>query len=157
MNEKDNAERPENIDAISNKLRPRNLAAQAGEAITEKARSTGQGLVGMLRDHPPGRNRIEQLSGAAGCITGVLSEKAHESEQLKAAGQRELQRLDRNVHVAETVKAEARVHTPELKAMGEDLRQQVTEQVKETASRAKEEAKESMRAKGDVGGASGGA
>jgi hypothetical protein len=49
--------------------------------------------------------------------------------------------------VTETVKAEARVHTPELKAMGEDLRQPVTEQVKETASRAKEEAKESMRAR----------
>lgn len=40
------------IDAISNKLRPANLAAQAGEAITGKARRTGSGLVGMARDNP---------------------------------------------------------------------------------------------------------
>jgi ElaB/YqjD/DUF883 family membrane-anchored ribosome-binding protein len=42
----------EDINALSNKLRPRNLAAQAGEAITEKARDTGTGLVGVLRDNP---------------------------------------------------------------------------------------------------------
>jgi len=40
------------ISALSNKLRPRNLAAQAGEAITEKARDTGTGFLGMLRDNP---------------------------------------------------------------------------------------------------------
>ena len=40
------------IDAISNKLRPANLADQAGEAITGKARRTGSGLVGMARDNP---------------------------------------------------------------------------------------------------------
>ncbi len=42
----------EDINALSNKLRPRNLAAQAGEAITEKARDTGSGFIGMLRDNP---------------------------------------------------------------------------------------------------------
>jgi ElaB/YqjD/DUF883 family membrane-anchored ribosome-binding protein len=42
----------EDINALSNKLRPRNLAAQAGEAITEKARDTGTGFVGVLRDNP---------------------------------------------------------------------------------------------------------
>ena len=42
----------EDISALSNKLRPRNLAAQAGEAITEKARDTGNGFVGMVRDNP---------------------------------------------------------------------------------------------------------
>lgn len=42
----------EDIHALSNKMRPRNLAAQAGEAITEKARDTGNGFVGMLRDNP---------------------------------------------------------------------------------------------------------
>jgi ElaB/YqjD/DUF883 family membrane-anchored ribosome-binding protein len=42
----------EDISALSNKLRPRNLAAQAGEAITEKARDTGNGFVGLLRDNP---------------------------------------------------------------------------------------------------------
>jgi ElaB/YqjD/DUF883 family membrane-anchored ribosome-binding protein len=42
----------EDISALSNKLRPRHLAAQAGEAITEKAKDTGNGFVGMVRDNP---------------------------------------------------------------------------------------------------------
>lgn len=284
------------INAISNKLRPANLAAQAGDAITEKARRTGSGLVGMARDNPlpalavgaslawliysarrddsdseshamhentytgverriggyqnmsgfrrrfddfEGRDRIERVKDAAGRITDDIGEKAHElsqrageaadavkeravavadqakarTERLKAEGRRRLRQLDRETHehplkvaagaaiaglalglllpatrkenevmggardelmdragetasrvkdvaaegarhVAETVKAEAEAHTPELKSMAQELKEQVTEQVKETATRAREEAKEAIRSNGSSGGPS---
>ena len=42
----------EDIDAIGNKLNPRNLAAQAKEAAQEKARRTGRGFISSIRDNP---------------------------------------------------------------------------------------------------------
>ena len=282
------------INAISNKLRPANLAAQAGDAITEKARRTGSGLVGMARDNPlpalavgaslawliysarrddtdsesdpmhestytgverriggyqnmsgfrrrfddfEGRDRIDRVKDAAGRITDDIGEKAHElsqrageaadavkeraaavadqakarTERLKTASRRRLRQLDRETHehplkvaagaaiaglalglllpatrkedkvmggardelmdragetatrvkdvaaegarhVAETVKAEADAHTPQLKSMAQELKAQVTEQVKETATRAREEAKDAIRSNGGSSG-----
>lgn len=40
------------IDAIGRKLSPRNLAAEAGNAITDRARDTGHGLVSVVRENP---------------------------------------------------------------------------------------------------------
>lgn len=276
----------EDISALSNKLRPRNLAADAGEAITEKARDTGSGLVGMIRDNPlpamalgaslawlvysarrgdsgrendfmgqnnytgverrvggyqnmtgfrrrfddfEGQSRIERVKQTASRITGEVSEKAHElshragevadtakekagvvadrarerGERLKAGARTRVRQLDRETHehplrvaagaaiaglalgmllprtrkedrvmggardelvdragetaarvkdvaaegarqVADTVKAEAAEHQPELKSMAEDLKNRVTDQVKETAVRAKDEAKDAV-------------
>lgn len=266
----------EDISAISNKLRPRNLAAQAGEAITEKAKDTGNGFVGMLRDNPlpamalgvsvawlvysarrdnsgretdfmeqndyagverrvggyqnmtgfrrrfddfEGQSRMDRVKQTASRITGDVSDKAHElthragevadtakdkAQQLKAGARTRVRQLDRQTHehplrvaagaaiaglalgmllpstrkedkvmggardelvdraeetaarvkdvavegarqVGETLKSEARAHTPELKSMAQDLKQQVTEQVKDTATRAKDQAKDSIR------------
>ena len=42
----------QDIDAIGNKLNPRNLAAQAKEAAQEKARRTGRGFIASIRDNP---------------------------------------------------------------------------------------------------------
>lgn len=284
------------IDAISNKLRPANLAAEAGEAITDRARRTGSGIVGLARDHPlpalavgaslawlfysarrgdtdseshpmhestytgverriggyqnmsgfrrrfddfEGRNRIERVKDAAGRITDDIGEKAHEISQrageaadgvkerasavagqakagahrLTTEGRRRMHQLGRQTHehplkvaagaaiaglalglllpatrkenevmggarddlmdraeetasrvrdvaaegvrhVAETVKAEAQAHAPELKSMAQDLKQQVAGQVKETATRAREEAKDAIRSSGASDGPS---
>jgi ElaB/YqjD/DUF883 family membrane-anchored ribosome-binding protein len=42
----------QDIDAIGNKLNPRNLAAQAKEAAQEKARRTGRGFISSIRENP---------------------------------------------------------------------------------------------------------
>jgi ElaB/YqjD/DUF883 family membrane-anchored ribosome-binding protein len=64
----------EDISAISNKLRPRNLAAQAGEAITEKAKDTGNGLLGMVRGNP-----LPALAVGAGIAWLVYSARRGDS------------------------------------------------------------------------------
>jgi ElaB/YqjD/DUF883 family membrane-anchored ribosome-binding protein len=40
------------LDALGRKLSPRNLAAEAGNAITDRARDTGHGLLSMVRENP---------------------------------------------------------------------------------------------------------
>lgn len=40
------------IDAIGKKLKPSNLAHQAGDAISERARETGKGFLELVRDNP---------------------------------------------------------------------------------------------------------
>lgn len=40
------------IDAIGNKLHPRNLAAQAGGKVTEQVRDTGRGFLDLIRENP---------------------------------------------------------------------------------------------------------
>lgn len=40
------------IDAIGNKLNPRNLAAQASEKVTEQMRDTSRGFFDLVREHP---------------------------------------------------------------------------------------------------------
>jgi ElaB/YqjD/DUF883 family membrane-anchored ribosome-binding protein len=105
------------------------LRVAAGAAIAGLA-------LGMLL--PGSRKEDKVMGGARDELVDRAGETVARVKDVAAEGARQ---------VAETVKAEAAEHKPELRSMAENLKQRVTDQVKDTATRARDEAKEAVTAR----------